>query len=99
MDVAAYHDELRALATALVGFESTSGAEAPAQDWLEGRFEAMDFETYRWTADAAVLADHPAFPDDPPRAALAPAELSRDDGRTGTTPVVIVLRSPPHSHT
>jgi len=33
--------------------------------WLRERFEEFGFETYEWTADAAALAEHPSFPDDP----------------------------------
>jgi acetylornithine deacetylase len=65
MDVADYHGELRELAAGLVGFESTAGNEAPAQDWLAGRLETLGFETYRWRADAEALSDHSSFPDDP----------------------------------
>jgi acetylornithine deacetylase len=65
MDVDAHRETLRSLADGLLSVRSTAGEEAPAQDWLADRLDEMGFETYRWTADAATLAGHPSFPDDP----------------------------------
>ncbi|WP_440007924.1 M20/M25/M40 family metallo-hydrolase [Halomicrococcus sp. SG-WS-1] len=58
-------DELRAFAERLLAFDTTGGKEGPAQAWLVDRLEEWGFETYEWTADAAALAEHPSFPDDP----------------------------------
>jgi len=58
-------DELREFASSLVGFESTDGAEAGVSAWLADRLDEFGFEVYEWTADAAALAGHPSFPDDP----------------------------------
>ena len=55
-------ETLRDLAEGLIRFDTTGGDERPAQEWLEGRLADLGFETYRWTADPAVLADHPSFP-------------------------------------
>jgi acetylornithine deacetylase len=57
--------ELRAFIERLLRFDTTDGAEAPAQRWLRDRLDELGFETYEWTADAEALADHPSFPDDP----------------------------------
>jgi len=57
--------DARSFAAELTRFRSTDGAEAPAAAWFEERLTAMGFETYRWTADAAALAAHDSFPDDP----------------------------------
>jgi len=56
---------LREFLDELLRFDTTGGNEAPAQAWLRERFESYGFETYEWTADAAELAAHPSFPDDP----------------------------------
>ncbi|MFC3478009.1 M20 family metallopeptidase [Halobacterium litoreum] len=58
-------EALREFASRLVSFESTAGREAELAAWVRERFEDFGFETYEWTADASVLADHPSFPDDP----------------------------------
>jgi len=57
--------DLRAFTERLLRFDTTGGAEAPAQRWLRDRLDELGFETYEWTADAEALADHPSFPDDP----------------------------------
>jgi len=57
--------DLRAFFDELLRFDTTDGQEAPAMAWLRERFEEFGFETYEWTADAAALAGHPSFPDDP----------------------------------
>jgi len=57
--------ELRAFTERLLEFDTTGGAEAPAQRWVRDRLDELGFETYEWTADAEALADHPSFPDDP----------------------------------
>jgi acetylornithine deacetylase len=60
-----WDEELRSFTERLLSFDTTGGAEAPAQAWLADRLDEMGFETYEWTADAGALADHPSFPDDP----------------------------------
>ena len=55
-------DELRALASNLVSFESYPGEEAAVQEWLWERLGALGFERYRWEPDPAVLTAHPSFP-------------------------------------
>jgi acetylornithine deacetylase len=57
--------DLRDFVDRLLRFESLPEREAPANEWLVDRLAALGFETYRWTADAAALAAHPSFPDDP----------------------------------
>ncbi|WP_135534000.1 ArgE/DapE family deacylase [Halostella pelagica] len=57
--------DLRAFLDELLRFDTTDGGEGPAQNWLRERFEEFGFDTYEWTADAAALAEHPSFPDDP----------------------------------
>ncbi|WP_123536454.1 M20/M25/M40 family metallo-hydrolase [Halosimplex salinum] len=57
----AYGDRLRSVTERLVGFETTAGNEAPAQEYLGDLLTDLGFETYRWTADADALADHPEF--------------------------------------
>jgi len=57
--------DLRTVAETLLGFDTTEGNEAPAQDFLEARLRDWGFDTYRWTADPERLAAHPSFPDDP----------------------------------
>jgi len=57
--------DLRSFVERLLSFDTSAGAEEPAAAWLAEQFEAMGFETYRWTADAETLAAHPSFPDDP----------------------------------
>lgn len=57
--------ELREFVESLLGFESVTGSEAPAQSWVEDRLAALGFETYTWEGDAERLAAHPSFPDDP----------------------------------
>ena len=64
--------DLREFLDELLRFDTTDGGEGPAQEWLRERFEEWGFDTYRWTADAAELAEHPSFPDDP-------AEISTAD--------------------
>jgi acetylornithine deacetylase len=58
-------DALRDLVAELLRFDTTDGNEAPANEFLRERLADLGFETYTWTADAAALADHPSFPDDP----------------------------------
>ncbi|MFD1644065.1 M20/M25/M40 family metallo-hydrolase [Haloarchaeobius litoreus] len=58
-------EDLREFFDELLRFDTTDGGEAPAMDWLRERFDEFGFETYEWTADAAALAEHPSFPDDP----------------------------------
>ena len=55
-------DELRALASNLVSFESYPGEEAAVQAWLWERLGTLGFERYRWEPDPAVLKAHPSFP-------------------------------------
>jgi len=57
----AYGDRMRAVMEDLIAFESTAGNETPAQEYIEGLLTDLGFETYRWTADADALADHPSF--------------------------------------
>jgi len=57
--------DVRAFLDELLRFDTTGGNEAPAQAWLRERLAAFGFDTYEWTADAAELAEHPSFPDDP----------------------------------
>ncbi|WP_435334659.1 ArgE/DapE family deacylase [Haloarchaeobius sp. TZWWS8] len=57
--------ELRRFLEELLRFDTTSGAEAEAQNWMRERFESFGFETYEWEADPEELAGHPSFPDDP----------------------------------
>lgn len=57
--------DLSVFVDTLLRFESTDGAEAPAQTWFKNRLEELGFQTYEWTADAERLAEHPSFPDDP----------------------------------
>ena len=64
-DFADHDEDLRAFVEDLLRFDTTGGAEAPANRWVREQFEAMGFETYEWTADAETLAEHPSFPDDP----------------------------------
>jgi acetylornithine deacetylase len=65
MTFRAYDDELRRFTEEFIGFDTTGGNVAPAQEWLLSRLDDMGFETYRWEADAERLATHPSFPDDP----------------------------------
>ncbi|SMO51556.1 ArgE/DapE family deacylase [Halorubrum cibi] len=58
-------EAFRSFTEELLSHRTTSGNEGSAQEWLEGRLDAFGFETYRWTADAAELAEHPSFPSDP----------------------------------
>ena len=55
----------RELAETLVAFESVTGEERAVADFFERVLDAHGFETYRWVGDAARLAEHPSFPDDP----------------------------------
>jgi acetylornithine deacetylase len=57
--------DLREFLDELLRFDTTDGQEAPAMAWLRDRFDEFGFETYEWTADAAALAGHPSFPDEP----------------------------------
>ena len=61
----AREEGLHAFLNDLLRFDTTGSGEKPAQEWLRERFEEWGFDTYRWTADAAELAEHPSFPDDP----------------------------------
>jgi len=56
---------LREFAERLIEFDTTDGQEAAAQEWFADRLAELDFEVYEWEADAARLAKHPSFPDDP----------------------------------
>ncbi|MFB6111120.1 MAG: ArgE/DapE family deacylase [Halobacteriaceae archaeon] len=58
-------DDLRDLATTLVEFETVTGSEAAAQEWLIEYLTTAGFETYTWEGDAERLAEHPSFPDEP----------------------------------
>jgi acetylornithine deacetylase len=66
MDFATTWDEaFRGFADELCRFETTGGNEGPAQEWLLETLADAGFDTYRWEADAEMLATHPSFPDDP----------------------------------
>lgn len=56
---------VRSTLSAFVEFESTPGAEATVAAWFRDRLADWGFETVTWEADAATLAAHPSFPDDP----------------------------------
>ena len=56
---------LRQFVERLISFETTAGTEQPAQRWVADQLSEFGFEVYEWTADAATLAEHPSFPDDP----------------------------------
>jgi acetylornithine deacetylase len=56
---------VRDFASDLVSFASTDGGEAPVSAWFAARLEELGFETYEWEVDAALLAEHRSFPDDP----------------------------------
>ncbi|WP_232703522.1 M20 family metallopeptidase [Halobacterium wangiae] len=58
-------DDLQEFASRLVGFASTTGDEADAAAWFRSRLDELGFETCVWEPDAARLAAHPSFPDDP----------------------------------
>lgn len=60
-----YDADLRAFLEELLRFDTTGGAEAPANDWFRDQLTELGFETYEWTADAEQLAQHRSFPDDP----------------------------------
>lgn len=63
-DVAATDDErMRKFVAELLRFETTDGAEAPAQAWFKRELESLGFSTYEWVADPATLASHPEFPE------------------------------------
>lgn len=77
----------------LVSFETTDGAEAPAQSWLAERLAEYGFDVYRWTADAEALAVDPSFPDDPAEIDVADRPsvggvLEFDDPDAGPTVVL-----------
>ncbi len=55
----------REFASELVSFASTDANEAPVSAWFSARLEELGFETYEWDVDAALLAEHRSFPDDP----------------------------------
>jgi acetylornithine deacetylase len=57
--------DCRAFAERLCRFDTTDGQERPAAEWVRENLDDFGFETYTWTADAARLAEHPSFPDDP----------------------------------
>ncbi|WP_276299796.1 M20/M25/M40 family metallo-hydrolase [Halorussus lipolyticus] len=57
--------DLRELTEDLLRFDTTEENEAPAQAHFRDRLADLGFETYEWTADADLLADHDSFPDDP----------------------------------
>ncbi|WP_435156725.1 ArgE/DapE family deacylase [Haladaptatus sp. DFWS20] len=57
-----YGDEFRDFTEQLLTFETTSGREKEAQEWLSGRLRDLGFEVYSWTADADQLAESPTFP-------------------------------------
>jgi len=56
---------VQAFLSDFVEFESTPGDEAPVVAWLGERLADWGFETVTWEGDAATLAEHPSFPDDP----------------------------------
>lgn len=56
--------DLRSFTERLVSFDTTEGQEAEAASWFREQLDALGFETHEWTADPAVLASHPSFPDD-----------------------------------
>ncbi|GAA0284736.1 M20 family metallopeptidase [Halobacterium noricense] len=56
---------VREFASELVSFASTDGGEAPVSAWFAARLEELGFETHEWGVDAALLAQHRSFPDDP----------------------------------
>lgn len=58
-------EALRDLTATLIDFETVTGAEAPAQEFLAEYLEAAGFEVYTWEGDPERLATHPSFPDDP----------------------------------
>ncbi|WP_132058132.1 ArgE/DapE family deacylase [Halorussus amylolyticus] len=65
-EFSAEHDsDMREFVEDFLQFDTTGGNELPAQEWLRGRLTDLGFETYEWTGDAELLADHPSFPDDP----------------------------------
>jgi acetylornithine deacetylase len=57
-----YGEELRDFTERLLTFETTSGNEKEAQEWLSDRLNELGFEVYTWTADADKLAENPTFP-------------------------------------
>jgi acetylornithine deacetylase len=57
--------DLREFVDRLLRFESLPQREAPANEWIAERLATLGFETYHWSADAAELAKHPSFPEDP----------------------------------
>ncbi|SIR67682.1 4-acetamidobutyryl-CoA deacetylase [Haladaptatus litoreus] len=57
-----YGKELRDFTERLLTFETTSGNEKEAQEWLSDRLNELGFEVYTWTADADKLAESPTFP-------------------------------------
>ena len=57
--------DCRAFTERLLRFDTTDGQEAPAAAWVRDELAELGFDTYTWTADAARLAQHPSFPDDP----------------------------------
>ena len=56
--------DMREFVADLCRHRSTAGEEAAAAEFVEHALADLDFETYAWDADPAVLADHPSFPDD-----------------------------------
>jgi acetylornithine deacetylase len=64
-------EALRDLAARLVGFETVTGQEAPAQEFLAEYLEEAGFDVYTWEGDPNRLAAHPSFPDDPAEIAAA----------------------------
>jgi acetylornithine deacetylase len=62
--------DMRAFAADCCRHRSTAGEEAAAASFVAERLADLDFETYAWDADPAVLADHPSFPDDLDAAAV-----------------------------
>jgi acetylornithine deacetylase len=59
---AAYGDRLCDFTDELLGFDTTDGNEAPAQQWFRDRLAEFGFETHSWYADAERLSEHPSFP-------------------------------------
>jgi acetylornithine deacetylase len=56
---------MRSVLTSFVEYVSTPGEEAAVVSWFRERLDEWGFETTTWEADAAVLAEHSSFPDDP----------------------------------
>ncbi|WP_266081056.1 ArgE/DapE family deacylase [Haladaptatus caseinilyticus] len=63
MDISKKYDEdLRNFTERLLTFETTSGNEKEAQEWLSDRLTDLGFDVYTWTANADELAKSTTFP-------------------------------------